>query len=91
MSFKILISKTFQRKFYKTSENIQLKIRKNLNNLKIDPYKSRVNCDIKLLKNTNPKKHRLRVGKYRIIYIIKDKEIKVIDLIKRETGYNRLE
>ncbi len=91
MSFNIFVSKTFQKKFHKLPKNIQNRIRKDLNKLKKDPYKSRASCDIKQLKNTNPKKHRLRSGEYRVIYIIQKKEVKIIDLIKREVGYSRLE
>jgi mRNA-degrading endonuclease RelE of RelBE toxin-antitoxin system len=91
MSYKVLVSKTFQQKFYQTQKNFQNKIRNSLKELQNDPYSQRLNCDIKPLKDTKPKKHRLRVNDYRIIYIVEQKKIKVIDLIKREIGYNRLD
>ena len=64
---------------------------KSLAELQNDPYTSRSACDVKALKDTHPKKYRLRVGDYRVIYIVEQKEVKVIDLLKRETGYSRLE
>jgi mRNA-degrading endonuclease RelE of RelBE toxin-antitoxin system len=64
---------------------------KELKELQVDPYTSRPNCDIKLLKDTKPKKHRLRVGKYRIIYYVEKNDVKIIDFIKRELVYNRME
>jgi len=91
MTYKVFISRTFQKKFYQLQKSLQNLIRKTLKELEKDPYKSRPNCDIKLLKDTRPKKRRLRVGNYRIIYAVEDKEIKIIDLLKREAGYSILE
>ena len=91
MSYSVLISTTFQRKFYKIQKDFQNKVRKSLAELQNDPYTSRSACDVKALKDTHPKKYRLRVGDYRVIYIVEQKEVKVIDLLKRETGYSRLE
>jgi len=69
---------------------MQDKIRNHLRELKEDPVTSRPHCDLKELQDTNPKKYRLRIGDYRIIYSINNKRINVIELIKREVGYNRL-
>ena len=91
MKYQVLVSKTFQQKFYKIEKSIQENIRKSLIELQNDPFRSRPNCDIKLLKDTKPKKYRLRIGEYRIIFLVAKKDIKIIDLIKRETGYSRLE
>lgn len=91
MSYSVLVSKTFQRKFQKLQKNFLNQIRKSLKELQNDPYTSRSNCDIKSLTDTRPKKYRLRVGNYRLIYIIESKEVKVIDLIKREVGYVKLD
>jgi len=91
MSYKVLVSKTFQQKFNKVQQNTRKKIKASLKELQKDPYMSRPNCDVKPLKDTNPKKHRVRVGEYRIIFFVSDKEIKVIDLLKREKGYGRLD
>jgi len=91
MSYSVLVSTTFQRKFQQLQKSFQNKIRKSLKELKNDPYTSKPNCDVKSLIDTHPKKYRLRVGNYRIIYIIENKNVKIIDLIKREVGYVRLE
>ena len=91
MSYKVLVSRTFQKKFNNLQKSIQNSIKKALAELEKDPYTSRPKCDIKLLKYTQPKKYRLRLGNYRVIYIIENEEVKVIDLLKREVGYNNLE
>jgi len=90
MEYKVFVSKTFQQKFYKLNKSFQKIIRNSLKELQFDPYISRPNCDIKSLKDTKPKKYRIRVGDYRIIYLIEKKNIKIIDLIKRGKGYSRL-
>ena len=91
MHYRVLVSKNFQKKFYQLKKNEQDSIRKTLKELEKNPYKSRSKCDKKLLKETKPKKYRLRISNYRIIYIVIQKEVKIIDLFKREAGYNRLE
>lgn len=91
MSYSVLVSKTFQRKFQQLQNNFQNQIRKSLKELQNDPYTSRPKCDVKSLTDTLPKKYRLRVGNYRVIYLVANKKVKVIDLIKREAGYGRLE
>jgi len=91
MLYKVLVSKTFQKKFYRLQKNLQDSLRTTLKELEKDPYLSRPKCDIKLLIDIKPKKYRLRIGNYRVIYTIVNKEVKVIDLLKRETGYNRLD
>jgi len=91
MPYTVLVSKNFQQLFTQLPKEFQKQIRNSLKELQKDPYTSRSRCDIKLLKNTHPKKYRLRVGTYRIIYFIEKNEVKVIDLIKREVGYGRLE
>jgi mRNA-degrading endonuclease RelE of RelBE toxin-antitoxin system len=91
MSYSILVSKTFQRKFQQLQKTFKNQIRKSLKELEFDPYTSRSNCDVKLLTDTRPKKYRLRVGDFRVIYLVENKEVKIIDLIKREVGYGRLD
>jgi len=87
MTFRVFISRTFQRQFYSLPEEMQERIREGLQVLKKDPFKARPSADIKPLKDTNPRKYRLRVGNYRIIYCVESDAVKVIELFKRERGY----
>ena len=91
MSYSVLVSKTFQQSFNQLPINLQKQIRSALKELSNDPYTSRSSCDIKALVDTHPKKYRLRIGSYRVIYAIEKNEIKIICLIKRKVGYGRLE
>jgi mRNA-degrading endonuclease RelE of RelBE toxin-antitoxin system len=91
MGYHVLVSKTFQKDFYRLSVETQKQMRSALLELQNDPYTCRSHCDINILKDTKPRKYRLRVGDYRVIYCIEKNDVKVIYLMKREVGYNRLE
>ena len=91
MGYRVLVSKTFQKDFQRLPAENQKQIRSALLELQNDPHTCRPHCDINILKDTKPRKYRLRVGEYRIIYSIEKNDVKVIYLIKREVGYNRLE
>jgi mRNA-degrading endonuclease RelE of RelBE toxin-antitoxin system len=43
--------------------------------------------DIKPLTATSPKKHRLRVGDYRIVYFVEEKTVRIIEVFIRGRGY----
>lgn len=91
MTYVVMVSRTFQKAFHELPEKLQKNVRTSLQGLKEDPLTARAGCDIKMLVDTHPKKYRLRVGEYRLIYLVENKEVKIIDLIKREKGYSRLE
>ena len=91
MPYTVLVSKTFQKRFQKLPSSLKNKIKGTLKELQKDPHTSRPKCDIKILRDTHPQKHRLRIGSYRIIYFINKDKVKIIDLIKREIGYSKIE
>lgn len=90
MGYTVLVSRTFQKLYNELPRDTRDRIKKHLHELENDPVTSRSPCDIKMLHDTDPKKYRLRVGEYRIIYVIEDRQIKILDIIKREVGYGRL-
>ena len=83
----ILISKSFQKEFRKLQKDLQDRIREALKRLEENPFDARPGADIKLLENTDPKKHRLRIGDYRIIYFVDGNTVKVLDVFHRGKGY----
>ncbi|MGA1821455.1 MAG: type II toxin-antitoxin system RelE family toxin [Thermoplasmatota archaeon] len=85
--FQVLLSRTFQKQFRDLPLEMQNRIRKNLKELEKDPRTSRSGADIRQLKDTDPSKHRLRIGEYRIIYRIEDRSVLVIELFTRSRGY----
>jgi mRNA-degrading endonuclease RelE of RelBE toxin-antitoxin system len=90
MTYTILVSKTFLKQFTNLESSIREKIKFTLRNLETDPFKSRSGTDIKNLSLTHPTKYRLRVGTYRIIYIVEDKTVKVLEVFKRGKGYENV-
>ncbi|MCL7411196.1 MAG: type II toxin-antitoxin system RelE/ParE family toxin [Methanosarcinaceae archaeon] len=85
--YSVIVSRTFQKQFHSLQEQLQQRIRNALKELEIDPDKSRSEADIKLLKSTKLQKHRMRVGDYRIIYMIEENTVYVIEVFKRSQGY----
>lgn len=43
--------------------------------------------DIKPLKATDPPKHKIRVGDHRIIHVVDDDAVRVLEVFARERGY----
>ena len=84
--YKVLVSSTFQKQFNALSKNVQKHIKSGLKELEKDPIRARSGADITPLSVTKPQKHRLRVGEYRIIYLIQNKTVRVIELFKRGRG-----
>ncbi|MCK5560728.1 MAG: type II toxin-antitoxin system mRNA interferase toxin, RelE/StbE family [Thermoplasmata archaeon] len=85
--FTILVSRTFQKQFQKLDGAMKKRVRKGISQLEQDPKTSRVKADIKIIEGTEPTKRRLRVGDYRIIYVIVNKIVKVIEIFHRGRGY----
>ncbi|HDN81104.1 MAG TPA: type II toxin-antitoxin system RelE/ParE family toxin [Methanomicrobia archaeon] len=57
-----------------------------LKNLSNNPYRSRSGCDIKKMSGKK-EFYRLRVGKHRFLYVIKENDVLVEEGFKREKGY----
>jgi mRNA-degrading endonuclease RelE of RelBE toxin-antitoxin system len=83
----VLLAGAFVKEFRKLQKDLQDRIREALKKLEENPFDSRPGADIKLLVNTDPKKHRLRVGDYRIIYYVEGDIVRVIDVFHRGKGY----
>jgi mRNA-degrading endonuclease RelE of RelBE toxin-antitoxin system len=85
--YSIFVSRTFEKQFHSLTVDVQRRIRVTLNALKEDPINPRAGADIRALTDTNPRKYRLRVGSYRIIYTIEKTRIRVIEVFSRGRGY----
>lgn len=86
--YRVLVSKTFQREFHAIPAEVQARIRNALNRLEQDPLTSRPHADITPLRDTHPKKYRIRVGDYRVVYVIEGNDVMVLDLFHRRHGYS---
>ncbi len=79
---KITYSKTFEKKFAKYDRKLQVKIFTAIENLP--------NGDVKKLAgNDIPPFYRLRVSKYRIIFFMNEKEIKILKIDSRGDIYKK--
>jgi len=85
--YSVIVSRTFQKQFQKLSSAMKKRVRKGLAELGEDPLTPRSNPDIKILEGTEPIKRRLRIGDYRIIYLVEKHSIKVIEIFPRGRGY----
>ena len=90
--YKVLLSRTALKELKALEDTTQKRMKKSLRKLEEDPFKSRSGADIKKLIGTqNPVLYRLRVGNYRLIYAVMEKEVKVTEIIHRRKGYSFLE
>lgn len=89
MAFDVLVSRTFQSWFDDLDEGDQARVREGLQALEEDPLDPRPGADIRPLTNTQPTKHRLRVGDLRIVYHVdqEQNDVRVIEGFHRGRGY----
>lgn len=87
MTFKVLLSATCVRQLRKLSKKERGRIAKALRQLEEDPLTSRLGTDVRVLEGTSPKKHRLRVGLFRLIYAVKGTKVMVVEVFRRGRGY----
>lgn len=87
MTFRVTLSETAIRQLRKLSGESRRRITRSLRFLEEDPFRSRPKTDIMPIKGTEPVKYRLRVGDYRVVYIVVRSEVKVIEIFVRGRGY----
>ncbi|HEV8594829.1 MAG TPA: type II toxin-antitoxin system RelE/ParE family toxin [Thermoplasmata archaeon] len=65
------------------------RVQKALEGLEADPFRSRSGADIKKLQGTKGRRdlYRIRMGRFRAVYGIVGKEVRVTDLFERGQGY----
>jgi len=84
--YTVLVSRTFEQQFHSTGEDTRTRIRRALEGLSTDPFTPRSGMEIKPLAATSPKKYRIRVGEYRIVYAVDETSVRVIEVFKRGRG-----
>jgi len=84
--YSVLISHTFVKQFHAIEEDTKNRIRTALEGLSSDPFTTSPVMDIKSLTATSPKKHRIMVGNYRIVYAVEEKTIRIIEVFIRGRG-----
>ena len=85
--YDLYYSATFLQRFRKLPKEFQIKIRSALTELQKDPFHSRPGMPIRRLTGFDPKKWRVRVGDYRIVYQVEGSIINVAEVFPRGRGY----
>ena len=68
-----------------TKEQLKSKI-KILGN---HPKLKRSGADIKKIRDANPEAYRLRIGDYRVIYVVEDGVVWITEIMHRQKGYRK--
>lgn len=87
--YTVFVSATFQKQFKALQNDLQKRIKSALKKLEEKTFQPRPGSDIIVLTSTTPQKHRLMIGDYRIIYLTEDKNVKVIEVLRRGRRYRR--
>lgn len=85
--FEVLVSAHFAKEWRALPAPDRRRIKAGLAKLREDSRAPRAGADIKPLVATDPPKHRLRVGSFRVIYVVEGRTVRVLDLFRRERGY----
>lgn len=88
MNYKLKVSNRFKKELKKLDKEDIHTIKEALDNLLKDPFASHENI-IPIVDQKNPQMYRMRVGNYRIIYIVQDDEVRVGIIFDRKKGYKR--
>jgi len=90
--FSVSISYSALKDLNSLDNRIKKRIKFSLKGLEEDPFRRRAKADIKKLRGLkNPDLYRLRVGDYRIVYVIAKKKVKITHILKRSKVYEGLE
>ena len=88
MIYRLKVSNRFKRELKKLDKSDILKIKNALDNLLEDPFAD--NNDVTpIVDHKEPPMYRLRVGNYRIIYVVTYNDIKAGLIFDRKKGYKR--
>ncbi len=90
-TYEVLLSTTAAKEFKSLQKMEQNRIREKLNDLVKDPYNNSHRLDTKKLTGTSRIYYRLRVGDYRIIYLLDEDRIKVVRIATRSDAYSWLD
>ncbi len=79
----LVFSKRAERDLAKLPENARERILSHTDRLPEDPVKPRAGMDIRPYRGAEPPVYRLRVGDYRVIYVVEDDVVDVVRIVHR--------
>jgi len=90
--FSVIIADSAVKELKVLDAKLTERIKIHLKELEEDPFRKRPKADIKRLHGLkDPILYRLRVGEYRIIYAIGEKNVKITHILKRSDAYKVLD
>lgn len=89
--YRVLLSETARSQLQDLPDGIQDRVRRALEQLGDDPYRSRPGVDIKRLRGPGRDYHRLRTGDHRAIYVVEDDRVLVAKILQRSKAYRWLD
>ena len=87
MTYKVSLSETAVRQLRKLPAESRKRIVKGLRLLEEDPFRPRPKADILPIRDTEPRKYRMRVGEYRALFTVTGSDVKVIEVFARGREY----
>ncbi len=87
---QVLVSSTARKRLDELVAKERPRLVRSIGELGEGPFRRRPGANIKKLEGTNRPKYRLRVVDWRIVYLVDDREVRVIEILARGRGY-RLE
>lgn len=87
MAFGVALRKKADRALGRLPATMQARLMAGLQELKQDPLTPRLKADIKMLRGDRGQ-FRLRVGEYRVFYVVDGDTVYVTDLLHRSHAYD---
>ncbi len=87
MTFRVTLSETAARQLRKLHSEQRNRIVRGLRVLEEDPFRPRPKADIRPIEGTDPRKYRLRIGEYRAVYAVVERDVKILEVFTRGRGY----
>lgn len=90
--FTVLVSKRAKRQLQRLPRQLSERIKKKLRVLEKDPFQSRSGADLRLVwPHDDPPLYRLRVGDFRVLYFVLQREVRVTEVRHRSKAYRGLD
>lgn len=92
MPYKVRLHREVAKTLERTSPQLRSRIIRGLRALEANPYESRAGADIARLMRTKGREDlfRLRIGDYRVIYVVVAGIVYITDIFQRGKGYKQL-
>ena len=86
--YSVFLSQTAVSQMSLLNEKQKKRVKDALAHLEDDPFRKRSGSDIKkLVTPDEPPLFRLRIGNYRAIYFVIDRDVRITEIIHRSKGY----